>query len=132
MAYARGANLGGEDPEHDAEYLGHAVRLAEELGAEVVKTAYSGDADSFRHVVESTRLPVVIAGGAKGTDRQTVQNVRGAMDGGAAGVSMGRSIFQHDDPEAITRAVSAIIHDDASADEALDVAGLSEEAGAEA
>ncbi|WP_372910069.1 2-amino-3,7-dideoxy-D-threo-hept-6-ulosonate synthase [Salinigranum sp.] len=132
MAYARGANLGGEDPEHDAEYLGHAVRLAEELGAEVVKTAYSGDADSFRHVVESTRLPVVIAGGAKGTNRQTVQNVRGAMDGGAAGVSMGRSIFQHDDPEAITRAVSAIIHDDASADEALDVADLSEEAGAEA
>jgi fructose-bisphosphate aldolase/2-amino-3,7-dideoxy-D-threo-hept-6-ulosonate synthase len=132
MAYARGANLFGDDPEHDAEYLGHAVRLAEELGAQVVKTAYSGDADSFGHVVESTRLPVVIAGGAKGTDRRTVENVRGAMDAGAAGVSMGRSIFQHDDPEAITRAVSAIIHDDASASEALDVAGLSEEAGAQA
>ena len=132
MAYARGANLLGDDPEHDAEYLGHAVRLAEELGAEVVKTAYSGDADSFAHVVESTRLPVVIAGGAKGTDRQTVESVRGAMDAGAAGVSMGRSIFQHDDPEAITRAVSAVIHDDAAADEALGVAGLSEEAGAQA
>jgi fructose-bisphosphate aldolase/2-amino-3,7-dideoxy-D-threo-hept-6-ulosonate synthase len=132
MTYARGENLIGDDPEHDAEYLGHAVRLGEELGADVIKTAYSGDADSFAHVVESTRLPVVIAGGAKGTDRRTVQNVRGAMDAGAAGVSMGRSIFQHDDPEAITRAVSAIIHDDASAAEALDVAGLSEEAGAEA
>jgi fructose-bisphosphate aldolase/2-amino-3,7-dideoxy-D-threo-hept-6-ulosonate synthase len=45
---------------------------------------------------------------------------------------MGRSIFQHDDPEAITRAVSAVIHDDDAADEALDVAGLSEEAGAQA
>jgi fructose-bisphosphate aldolase/2-amino-3,7-dideoxy-D-threo-hept-6-ulosonate synthase len=132
MTYARGENLIGDDPEHDAEYLGHAVRLGEELGADVIKTAYSGDADSFAHVVESTRLPVVIAGGAKGTDRRTVENVRGAMDAGAAGVSMGRSIFQHDDPEAITRAVSAIIHDDASAAEALDVAGLSEEAGAEA
>jgi fructose-bisphosphate aldolase/2-amino-3,7-dideoxy-D-threo-hept-6-ulosonate synthase len=132
MAYARGAGLEGDDPEHNAEYLGHAVRLAEELGADVVKTAYSGDADSFSHVVESTRLPVVIAGGAKGTDRRTVENVRGAMDGGAAGVSMGRSIFQHEDPEAITRAVSAIVHDDASASEALDVAGLSEEAGAQA
>jgi fructose-bisphosphate aldolase/2-amino-3,7-dideoxy-D-threo-hept-6-ulosonate synthase len=132
MAYARGAGLEGDDPEHNAEYLGHAVRLAEELGAQVVKTAYSGDAGSFAHVVESTRLPVVIAGGAKGTDRETVENVRGAMDAGAAGVSMGRSIFQHDDPEAITRAVSAIIHDDAAAGEALDVAGLSEEAGAQA
>jgi fructose-bisphosphate aldolase/2-amino-3,7-dideoxy-D-threo-hept-6-ulosonate synthase len=50
--------------------------------------------------------------------------VRGAMDGGAVGVSMGRSIFQHEDPEAITRAVSAVIHDDASAEVALERAGL--------
>jgi fructose-bisphosphate aldolase/2-amino-3,7-dideoxy-D-threo-hept-6-ulosonate synthase len=124
MAYARGPGIEEDDP----EALGHAVRLAEELGADVVKTGYSGDGDSFEHVCESTRLPVVIAGGAKGTDRRTVEMVRGAMDGGAAGVSMGRSIFQHDDPEAIARAVSAVIHDDAAADEALDVAGLPVEA----
>ena len=128
MAYARGANLDGEDPEHDPEYLAHAVRLAEELGAHVVKTAYSGDADGFERVCEATRRPVIIAGGSKGTDRRTVEMVRGAMDGGAAGVSMGRSIFQHDDPEAITRAVSAVVHDDATADEALDAAGLGVEA----
>jgi fructose-bisphosphate aldolase/2-amino-3,7-dideoxy-D-threo-hept-6-ulosonate synthase len=48
------------------------------------------------------------------------------MDAGAAGVSMGRSIFQHEDPEAITRAVSAVIHDDAGADAALAEAGLAE------
>jgi fructose-bisphosphate aldolase/2-amino-3,7-dideoxy-D-threo-hept-6-ulosonate synthase len=124
MAYARGPGVEEDDP----EALGHAVRLAEELGADVVKTGYSGDGDSFEHVCESTRLPVVIAGGAKGTDRRTVEMVRGAMDGGAAGVSMGRSIFQHDDPEAIARAVSAVIHDDVDAEEALSVAGLSVEA----
>jgi len=128
MSYARGENLDGEDPEHDAEYLGHAVRLAEEVGADVVKTAYSGDAESFQHVTESTRLPVVIAGGSPGTDRETVENVRGAMDAGADGISMGRSIFQHEDPEAISRAVSAVIHDDAGVDEALDRAGLTVEA----
>ena len=120
MAYARGPGVDSTDP----EALGHAVRLGEELGADVVKTGYSGDAESFEHVVESTRLPVVIAGGSKGTDRETLSMVRGAMDGGAAGVSMGRSIFQHEDPEAITRAVSAVIHDDAGAEEALERAGL--------
>lgn len=120
MAYARGPGVDGTDPES----LGHAVRLAEELGADVVKTGYSGDGDSFRHVVESTRLPVVIAGGSRGTDRQTLEMVRGAMDGGAAGVSMGRSVFQHEDPEAIAAAVSAVVHGDADVDGALRAAGL--------
>ncbi len=84
--------------------------------------------NSFEHVCESTSLPVVIAGGSKGTDRETVEMVRGAMDAGAAGVSMGRSIFQHDDPEAITRAVSAVVHDDHDPEDALSAAGLTLEA----
>ena len=120
MAYARGEGVDSTDPES----LGHAVRFAEELGADVVKTGYSGDAESFEHVVESTRLPVVIAGGSKGTNRETIEAVRGTMDAGGAGVSMGRSVFQHDDPEAIATAVSAVVHDDASTDAALDRAGL--------
>ncbi|WP_122089425.1 2-amino-3,7-dideoxy-D-threo-hept-6-ulosonate synthase [Halalkalicoccus subterraneus] len=120
MAYARGPGIDSADP----EALGHAVRLAEELGADVVKTGYSGDAESFQHVIESTRLPVVIAGGARGTDEDTLEKVRGAVDAGGAGISMGRSIFQHDDPEAITRAVSTIIHEGASVDEAIEEAGL--------
>ena len=124
MAYARGPGVEGDDP----EALGHAVRLAEELGADVIKTGYSGDAESFRHVVESTAKPVVIAGGSKGTDEETLDMVRGAMDGGAAGVSMGRSIFQHDEPGKITTAVSAVVHDDASAVEAMERAGIPVEA----
>ncbi|MFC6787701.1 2-amino-3,7-dideoxy-D-threo-hept-6-ulosonate synthase [Halobaculum halobium] len=124
MAYARGANLEGDDPEHDAEYLGHAVRLAEECGADLVKTAYSGDAASFEHVCESTRLPVIIAGGSPVGDLATLESVRGAMDAGAAGVSMGRTIFQHDDPEAMTAAVSAVVHGDADAEDALSGSGL--------
>ncbi|WP_224447545.1 2-amino-3,7-dideoxy-D-threo-hept-6-ulosonate synthase [Haloprofundus salilacus] len=124
MAYARGPDIDGSNP----EALGHAVRLAEEAGAHVVKTGYSGNAETFEHVVESTRLPVVIAGGSRGTDYETVEMVRGAMDAGAAGVSMGRSIFQHDDPEAITRAVSAVLHDDQSTEEALEHADLGIEA----
>jgi len=120
MAYARGPGV----DEHDPEALGHAVRLAEELGADLVKTAYSGDAASFEHVVESTARPVIIAGGSPAGDRVTLENVRGAMDAGGHGVSMGRSIFQHDDPETMAAAVSAIVHDDATVDEALERAGL--------
>ena len=122
MAYARGPRVREDDPEH----LAHAVRFAEELGADVIKTGYSGDAESFERVCAAAAAPVVIAGGSRGTDRQTVEMVRGAMDAGAAGVSMGRSIFQHEDPEAITRAVSAVIHDDAAPDAALAEAGLAE------
>ncbi|RKD95294.1 2-amino-3,7-dideoxy-D-threo-hept-6-ulosonate synthase [Halopiger aswanensis] len=124
MAYARGPGVDPEDP----EALGHAVRLAEELGADIVKTGYSGDAESFQHVVESTRLPVIIAGGSKGSDRETIEMVRGTMDAGGAGISMGRSIFQHEDPEAIATAVSGVVHDDLSTEEALRRAGLALEA----
>jgi fructose-bisphosphate aldolase/2-amino-3,7-dideoxy-D-threo-hept-6-ulosonate synthase len=124
MAYARGPGV----DEHDAESLGHAVRLAEEVGADVVKTAYSGDSESFERVTESTSKPVIIAGGSPDTDRATLANVRGAMDAGGDGVSMGRSVFQHDDPAAITTAIAAVVHDDATADEALRIAGLPVEA----
>ncbi|GAB7018374.1 2-amino-3,7-dideoxy-D-threo-hept-6-ulosonate synthase [Halostagnicola bangensis] len=120
MAYARGPDVDSADP----EALGHAVRLAEEVGADIVKTGYSGDADSFEHVCESTRLPVVIAGGSKGTDRETIGMVRGAMDAGGAGISMGRSIFQHEDPEGIATAVAGVVHDDLSVNDALERAGL--------
>ena len=127
MTYARGPDI---DPESDDynQAVGHAVRLGEELGADVVKTKYTGDAETFQHVVESTSLPVVIAGGAKGTDKETLQMVRGAMDAGAAGVSMGRSIFQHDDPEAITQGVASVLHEDETAEEAAREAGLAVEA----
>jgi fructose-bisphosphate aldolase/2-amino-3,7-dideoxy-D-threo-hept-6-ulosonate synthase len=128
MTYARGHDVRDDDADAFAEDLGHAVRIGEELGVDIVKTAYSGTADSFERVVESTSLPVVIAGGSKGTDEETLETVRGAMDAGAAGISMGRSIFQHEDPGAITAAVAGVVHEDASARAALREAGLAVEA----
>jgi fructose-bisphosphate aldolase/2-amino-3,7-dideoxy-D-threo-hept-6-ulosonate synthase len=127
MTYARGHDVRDDDPELFAEDLSHAVRLGEELGADIVKTAYSGSAETFDRVVESTALPVVIAGGSKGTDEETLDMVRGAMDAGAAGVSMGRSIFQHEEPGKIARAVASVVHEDSEAAEALQEAGLAVE-----
>jgi fructose-bisphosphate aldolase/2-amino-3,7-dideoxy-D-threo-hept-6-ulosonate synthase len=123
MTYARGPDI-RDSPEGYAEDLAHAVRLGEELGADLVKTSYSGSPATFERVVAATRLPVLIAGGSKGTDRETLSMVRGAVDAGAAGVSMGRSIFQHEDPEAITAAVAAVLHDGADPVEAAERAGL--------
>jgi len=127
MTYARGHDVRAEG-EGFGEDLAHATRLGEELGADVIKTAYSGDPDTFEQVVEGTRLPVVIAGGSKGTDMETLSMVRGAIDAGAAGVSMGRSIFQHDDPRGITEAIAAVIHEDATPEDAARQAGLTVEA----
>jgi len=124
MTYARGPDVRDRsDPEGYADDLAHAVRLGEELGADLLKT----DPETFERVVEATRLPVLIAGGSKGTDRETLSMVRGAVDAGAAGVSMGRSIFQHGDPEAITAAIAAVIHDGAGPTEAAERVGLTVE-----
>jgi fructose-bisphosphate aldolase/2-amino-3,7-dideoxy-D-threo-hept-6-ulosonate synthase len=120
MTYARGPGI----DEHDPSNLAHAVRLAEEVGADVAKTAYSGDSESYQRVTEAVRIPVIMAGGSPQSDRQMLENVSGAMDAGAAGVSMGRSVFQHDDPEQMTRAVSSVVHEDLSVDAALEAADL--------
>lgn len=120
MTYARGPGI----DEHDPDNLAHAVRLAEEVGANIAKTAYSGDRESYRRVTEAVRIPVIMAGGSPQSDRQMLKNVSGAMDAGAAGVSMGRSVFQHEDPERMTRAVSDVVHEDLGVDEALEVAEL--------
>lgn len=115
MTYARGPSV----EEDNTEQLAHAVRVGEELGADVVKTGYSGSTESFEQVVAATACPVIAAGGSPRTNRNMLIQVRDVMDAGAAGVSMGRSIFQHDQPGAMTAAVSAIVHDDASVDQAL-------------
>jgi fructose-bisphosphate aldolase/2-amino-3,7-dideoxy-D-threo-hept-6-ulosonate synthase len=129
MTYARGPDVSdSSDPESYAEDVAHAARLGEELGADIIKTSYTGTPASFERVVESTRLPVIIAGGSKGTDRETLEMVAGATEAGGAGVSMGRSIFQHDDPYAITSAISAVVHDGVDPDTAASEAGLTVEA----
>jgi len=115
MTYARGPGVAEDDP----DTLAHAARLGEEVGADIIKTGYSGDPESFTQVVNATAKPVIAAGGSPRTDREMLTQVRGVMDAGASGVSMGRSVFQHEDSGAMTAAVSAIVHENASTEEAL-------------
>jgi fructose-bisphosphate aldolase / 2-amino-3,7-dideoxy-D-threo-hept-6-ulosonate synthase len=99
-----------------------AVRVASEEGADAIKTWYTGDPDSFRQVVDYSLVPVLIAGGPKAENtRDVLAMVRGAMDAGAAGIAMGRKIWQSPDPAGMVRALAAIIREGASVD---DAAGL--------
>jgi len=69
--------------------------------------------------VEGSLVPVVIAGGSKTTDRETLEMIEGAMKAGAAGISMGRNAFQHENPTKLVKAACAIVHQGISVKEAL-------------
>ena len=98
------------------EAVAFAARLGAELGADFIKAPYCED---FERVVESTFAPVVILGGSKGAEEATLANIRAAVDAGAAGVAMGRNVFQSENPTAMTRAVVAVVHADATVEQAL-------------
>lgn len=102
------------------EYLRRNVRLCAELGADIVKTNWPGDQESFRKLVEAANgLPVVLAGGSRLDDRELLQRMQHAMAAGAIGCSVGRNIFMHQKPEAITRALSRVIRERWPAEKAL-------------
>lgn len=104
------------------ENIGHACRIGAELGVDFIKTAYSGDVESFRSIVEQVYVPIVVLGGSKsGEPRELLENVHGAMQAGASGVACGRNIYQYEEPEKMVRAVATIIHDGAAVDDALDM-----------
>jgi len=103
------------------EYLRRNVRLCAELGADIVKTNWPGDQESFARCVEAANgVPVVLAGGSRLTDAELLTRMEQAMAAGAIGCSVGRNIFMHERPEAITRALSRVIRERWSAQKALD------------
>lgn len=108
----------GREMERDAKYLSLCCRIAAELGAHFVKTYYCED---FERVVESCPVPIVIAGGKKVSENEALELAYNAIKKGAVGVDMGRNIFQSEDPVAMIQAVRAIVHKNASVDEAYEL-----------
>ncbi len=106
----------GKDMVRDARYLALASRIAAEMGAHIVKTYYCED---FERVTGTCPVPVVMAGGKKLPEREALEMTRAAIEGGAAGVDMGRNIFQSECPIAMIKAVRAVVHDGASVDDAM-------------
>jgi 3-hydroxy-5-phosphonooxypentane-2,4-dione thiolase len=101
----------GRELTRDARYLRLAVRICAELGAQVVKTYYC--AEGFDTVTAACPVPVVMAGGKKLPELDALTMAYNAIDQGAAGVDMGRNIFQSDHPVAMIRAIRAVVHESA-------------------
>ena len=95
-----------------------------ELGADIVKVPYTGDMESFSDVVSACCVPVVIAGGERmDSTRDVLQMVHDAIKAGGAGISMGRNVFQHPNRIQLVRALRAIVHENATVEEALAIVG---------
>ncbi len=119
MMYPRGEKI--TDP-NGLDVVALAARAGAELGADIIKTNYTGDPDTFKEVVAGCPVPVVIAGGPKTeTDEEFLEMIRGAIDAGGRGVAIGRNVFQHENPTKMTRAIAAIVHHDSSVEEAMKI-----------
>ncbi|MFL5928649.1 MAG: 3-hydroxy-5-phosphonooxypentane-2,4-dione thiolase, partial [Gaiellaceae bacterium] len=111
-----GVTAVGRELTRDARYLGLATRICAELGAQFVKTYYVED--GFERVTAGCPVPVVMAGGKKQPELDALRMAYRAVQEGAAGVDMGRNIFQSDAPAAMIKAVAKVVHEDASPEDA--------------
>ena len=110
-----GVTAVGKDMVRDARYLALASRIIAETGGHIVKTYYCED---FERVTSTCPVPIVMAGGKKLPEREALEMTYNAIQGGAAGVDMGRNIFQSDSPIGMIKAVRAVVHENASVDDA--------------
>lgn len=116
MMYPRGEKV---EDEHGQDVVAHAARAGAEAGADIIKTNYTGTTSSFREVTKGCPVPVIIAGGPKAdTDEDILEMASKSIRAGGAGVSIGRNVFQHENPTGMVRALSKIVHRDASPEEA--------------
>jgi 3-hydroxy-5-phosphonooxypentane-2,4-dione thiolase len=109
----------GKDMKRDAQYFRLACRIIAELGAQYVKTYYVED--GFETVTSSCPVPIVMAGGKKLPELDALTMAYNAVQQGAAGVDMGRNIFQSDAPKAMIAAVNAVVHKNTKPKEALEI-----------
>jgi putative autoinducer-2 (AI-2) aldolase len=108
----------GHELTRDARYLRLATRICAELGAHFVKTYYCEP--DFDTVAAACPVPLVMAGGKKLPERDALTMAYRAIENGAAGVDMGRNIFQSDTPQAMIRAVGAVVHESAKPEDAYE------------
>ena len=109
----------GKELVRDAKYLGLATRMCAEMGAHFVKTYYCEK--DFARVAAGCPVPLVIAGGKKLPELEALDDGVRAMNEGAAGVDMGRNIFQCEAPKAMIQAVRAVVHGEETPEKALDL-----------
>ena len=112
-----GVTAVGKDMARDARYFRLATRVCAENGASFVKTYYTEE--GFETVVAQCPVPIVIAGGKKLPEEKALELAYRAIQAGAAGVDMGRNVFQSEKPLAMMKAISAVVHDGLTAKDAF-------------
>jgi DhnA family fructose-bisphosphate aldolase class Ia len=112
---------GGYQVDGDAEKIVTLVRLASEMGADIIKADPTENPEDFHRVVEAARVPVLVRGGGKEDLKTVFAKSAVLMNQGAKGMVYGRNIYQHDNPDAVVKALMSIIHDAASGEEAWDI-----------
>ena len=115
MIYPRGKGIDAFSPQS----VGHCVRVAEELGADLIKTNYPNDPEAFRKIVKACSVPVFIAGGEKTGDLDSLKIIRDSVQAGGAGVCVGRNAFQREDTKSFVQALCRVVHDNADPEKAL-------------
>ncbi len=95
----------------DPDLLAYCCRIAAELGADAIKTEYTGDPETMAAVIEECPVPVLTLGGAKGgSEEDVLENARGAIEAGARGLIFGRNVWQADDPAKMSASLREVVH----------------------
>lgn len=116
MMYPRGENIKNET---DVDVVKHVSRMGAELGADIVKTNWTGSAETFKEVVKGCPAPVVIAGGETKGVKEVLEITEQSIAVGGRGVAFGRNIWQSEEPTKLTRAIALIVHKKYTTEEAI-------------
>lgn len=110
----------GFENNYDVKHVKWAARIGAELGADIVKTYYTGSKETFSEVIESCPIPVLLSGGDKTSDpKEFLSTLKTCMDCGGHGVAVGRNVWQSENPAAVLRAVMKIVHENCNVEDAL-------------
>lgn len=120
LVFAPNETAGGYMVDGDVVKIKHLVRQAVELGADVIKADPTSDAHDYHEVIEvAGGIPVLVRGGGRVSDREILERTQQVLGQGASGIVYGRNVIQHASPAGITRALMAVVHDNASVEDAL-------------
>ena len=120
LVFQPNAIAGGYMVDGDLTKILHLVRQAVELGADVIKADPTDDVSQYHQVIETASgIPVLVRGGGRVSDKEILVRTEGLLKQGASGIVYGRNVIQHPNPRGITQALMAMVHRNASVDEAL-------------
>ena len=110
------------DSVREINLVKYVTRLASEIGADILKVDYTGNKEDFREVVKVAFSPILIRGGPKtNTNEEFLKMLKDALDAGARGITVGRNLWQSNEPDKLARAISKIVHENVDIGEALKI-----------